>query len=272
MTLNYTTWGSPHKPAILFLHGMGVSSWMWHEQVTALQDEFYCITIDMPGNGENHALPWHSFEASAKQIAVLLARALPGRKVHVIGLSYGGYMALHLLHHHPDLVESVLVSGVTARPFARQRLLKVLMQVVPLLIRLEPFIRLNIRLMNLPSDAAALFRRDARLIAPATFRRVYDEIFSFSLRDHIAPRAQPVLAVAGALEAKQVRADLPEFATHFPSARTALVPHAHHGWNGEFPVLFTDMVRSWVIDQRLPSALDSAAARPTGVTQAATPA
>jgi len=48
---------NPANPAIVFLHGLGVSSWMWNEQVEGLQADYYCVRIDLPENGESYQVP-----------------------------------------------------------------------------------------------------------------------------------------------------------------------------------------------------------------------
>ena len=47
---------------------------------------------------------------------------------------------------------------------------------------------------------------------------------------------------------------LPDF-HQLATAVTATIPNAHHGWNGEFPQLFTETVASWVEERPLPAAL-----------------
>ena len=52
--LRTQTAGDPAAPTIVFLHGLGITSWMWDEQVERLADRFHCVTVDMPGQGRNH--------------------------------------------------------------------------------------------------------------------------------------------------------------------------------------------------------------------------
>ena len=48
--------GCKSKPTLVFLHGFLGSSTDWNETVSLLQDDFYCVTIDLPGHGDSIAI------------------------------------------------------------------------------------------------------------------------------------------------------------------------------------------------------------------------
>ena len=111
MDLNVEQYGSENRPTIVFLHGLGVSGWMWHDQVTQLEQDYHCVVVDLPGNGESYLRPWHSFAETAAQVADLIRREAHGGQAHVVGLSLGGYVTLHLLTAHPEVVLSAWSVG-----------------------------------------------------------------------------------------------------------------------------------------------------------------
>ncbi len=241
--------------SILFLHGLGVSSWMWQAQVAALQEQFHCMTIDLPGNGESHQVEWRSFAETAAQVAAIIRQRTINGKAHVVGLSLGGYAGLALLEHQPDVVASLVVSGVVARPFTQPWLWRTMATVIAQFLHWKPLIYANASAMQLPAAAIPLFMNDMRRLSKATFLRTYDELLKYQIPAIFAQRPQRLLAVAGDKEVKQIRATLGDFAKGLPHGKAALVPNAHHGWNGEHPELFTAMVRAWVANEPLPSAL-----------------
>jgi hypothetical protein len=59
-------------------------------------------------------------------------------------------------------------------------------------------------------------------------------------------------------ENRMIKDALKDFTNHNQNANVILVLNAHHGWNGEQPQLFTDMVRSWINQKPLPSGLVAA--------------
>jgi len=255
MSLYVESTGSESAPAIVFLHGLGVSSWMWTEQVAALNPDYHCLAIDLPGNGESYCETWQSLADSAAQVAAIIRAQAVNGKAHVVGLSLGGYVAIKLLADHPDVVETVIVSGVSPKPLTPTWFYKGLVYALSPLMKWDPYIDMNIKLMQLPSDAAPLFRRDNKRVSPNTIRRLFGEITDFVLPSVLSERTQRFLAVAGTAEAKANQNGLSTFPQVIPNAAAVLVPNAHHGWNGEFPQLFTAMIRAWVEAQPLPDGL-----------------
>ncbi|PID21356.1 hypothetical protein CSV61_08975 [Sporosarcina sp. P3] len=52
MTINFNLYGDRKQPLLVFLHGGGVSSWMWNEQVKYFKD-YKCLVPDLPGHGKS---------------------------------------------------------------------------------------------------------------------------------------------------------------------------------------------------------------------------
>lgn len=254
LTLHMT--GNPSHPAIIFLHGAGVSSWMWTSQIEALSESHYCIAVDLPGSGESFREPWISFQETAGQIRDIIQDHAQLAQAHVVGLSLGGYVALHLLAHYPEVVDSMIVSGVTAAPFPNPRFYSWLTRIMSRTLKWGPVIWLNRKMMQIPDDVAEVYRRDSQRMSVKMLKRVYAEVFAYTFPASIGNLSPRLLAVAGEKEAKLIVEGLGEFAAAGPNSVIALAPNAHHGWNGEYPELFTDMVRAWVHGKPLPSDLN----------------
>jgi pimeloyl-ACP methyl ester carboxylesterase len=254
MTLRTATSGDAAAPAVVFLHGLGVSSWMWDEQVRALADRFHCVTVDLPGSGASSAEPWVSFAAAATAVAEVVTDVAAARAAHVVGLSLGGYVALALLAEHPDVVDGAIVSGVTTRPLAPAWLYRSMTRASTALTRRVPaFVRMSASALRVPAHQRPAFAADAARLDPGTAGRVYGEVL-----DHRTPElgraAGRLLAVAGDHEAAAVRRGLADLAG--VGATAAVAPDSRHAWNGEHPELFSRMVESWVLHRALPPGLD----------------
>jgi pimeloyl-ACP methyl ester carboxylesterase len=252
MSLHVETTGDPAHPAIVLLHGLGVSSWMWAEQVRHLSDRFHCVTIDLPGNGASHEVPWRSLDDSAAAVAAVIA-ATPAGHAHVVGLSLGGYVAVTLTARHPAVVDNVVVSGVTAeplRPAWRNRLLAL---VGGAIMRTPRLTRAYATAMRLPPEARDAMAADAGVLSRATTRRIYDEIVPFQLPAAMNVHAARILAVAADHDVRSIRRGLDTFAA--AGASGAVARDAHHAWNAEHPQLFSDMVEDWVTDRTVTQGL-----------------
>ena len=255
-----TLWFEAFAPAnptktIVFLHGLGLGSWMWQKQVAVLRETYHCLLIDLPGNGESYQVEWTSMADAASQVAELIRQRGIGGRAHIAGLSLGGYVAMQLLANQPAVVESMVVSGINVRPYTAPWFWRTLFtQLVPLMKR-EAVLQANARTMGLPDDLFPLMQRDMHRVAKTTYARVFNETFRQSMPAVLRERQQRVLGVAGDQEDQPIRAGLPDFPKYLPNGKAALVADAHHVWNGQHPERFTEMVRSWVENTPLPPAL-----------------
>lgn len=91
-----TVWleGSRKKPTIIFVHGFPYDHTMWHNQIDALKDEYYCVSYDLRGLGKSK--PGEGQTTMEMHVDDLFAiiKELKLRKPVVCALSMGGYITL----------------------------------------------------------------------------------------------------------------------------------------------------------------------------------
>ena len=107
--------------AVLLLHGSGpgVTAWAnWRLTLPRLAEHFTAVAPDIVGFGftdrpadVRYDLPYWTAHA----VGVLDALGL--ERVHVIGNSFGGSLALSLAIHHPERVNRLVLMGAVGVPF-----------------------------------------------------------------------------------------------------------------------------------------------------------
>ncbi|GGL54402.1 alpha/beta fold hydrolase [Planomonospora parontospora] len=247
--------GRADAPAVVLLHGAGTSGWMWTRQVADLAADFLVLVPDLPGHGRSNALPWVSIADTAALVAEMITSHAPGRRAHVVGLSLGGYVGLHLAAAHPEPVATLTVSGVNILPFPNRGTMRIMGALMTPLMKWGPMLRANARSLNIPAEDFDGYREAARAMTRQAFRRVSEEALDFRVPVGAGDSPCPVLAVAGGNEHDLIKRSLPGIAAAFPAGETRLVPGAGHGWNGEKPELFTAMVRARATGGPLPGEL-----------------
>lgn len=93
---------------LVFLHGFCETHAIWHPFVEKFSDH-RVVTVDLPGFGNSGILP---SPFTIDQVADAVGSALANRAIRdavVIGHSLGGYVALSLLAHHPELVSRIVL-------------------------------------------------------------------------------------------------------------------------------------------------------------------
>lgn len=99
-------------PPLLLLHGGLSDSREWRRQLHELSDAFTVVAWDAPGCGRSSDPPGHFRMADFADCLAGFIDALGLGRPHVIGLSFGGTLALELYRRHPHLPRTLaLVSA-----------------------------------------------------------------------------------------------------------------------------------------------------------------
>lgn len=111
ITIAHRRFGEPADEAILLLHGSPGSLQDFDALATRLGPERFVVVPDMLGFGRSSRdVSDHSFAAQAEALARLLD-ALAVDRVHVVGFSWGGGVAIELAARFPDRVASVVMAS-----------------------------------------------------------------------------------------------------------------------------------------------------------------
>jgi pimeloyl-ACP methyl ester carboxylesterase len=112
--------GGPN-PAIVFSHGLLMSSRMFAAQVAALRDRFRCIAYDHRGQGRSSDPGGRAHDMdTCYRDAVAVIEGLDARPCHFVGLSMGGFVGMRLAARRPDLLYSLSLLETSAEPEAPQ--------------------------------------------------------------------------------------------------------------------------------------------------------
>jgi pimeloyl-ACP methyl ester carboxylesterase len=99
---------------VLFVHEFAGDHRSWEPQVRHFSAGYQCITYaargyppsDVPADERAYS------QSRAVDDAVTVLTQLGVGRAHVVGLSMGGFAALHLVVRHPELVRSAVIAGV----------------------------------------------------------------------------------------------------------------------------------------------------------------
>lgn len=110
--LHYEATGEGHP--VLFIHEFGGNHRSWEPQLRYFARRYRCITYAArgypPSDVPEDVSRYSQERAVDDAVAVLDALAID--RAHVVGLSMGGFAALHLGLHHPDRATSLVIAAV----------------------------------------------------------------------------------------------------------------------------------------------------------------
>lgn len=121
----YLMSGSPDKPLLLLLHGVGGHAEAYSRNLGPHAEHFWVVAIDMLGHGWTDKPDSDYQVRDYAQHVLAVMRALGRSKAHVSGESLGGWVATYLAVHHPDAVDRLVLNtagGWTAHPEVMARI------------------------------------------------------------------------------------------------------------------------------------------------------
>jgi 2-succinyl-6-hydroxy-2,4-cyclohexadiene-1-carboxylate synthase len=260
--LNYTAFGSPRHPTILFLHGFMGSSVDWSETAARLEGGYRCIVPDLPGHGASLGLPHpdsYTMEGAARAVIDVLDD-VGVQAAAVVGYSMGGRLALYLALLHPQRYRALVLESTSPgledeaerrrrrvsdeeragrleggdfrgflQEWYRQPLFRSLARDEGLLDR-----TIEARLRNDPRELAWSLRGMGTGSMPPLWRE-------------LAGLGVPTLAVAGELDGKFVGISR-RMAALSSTVRVAVVPGAGHNVHAESPEEYASLVESFLAE------------------------
>lgn len=240
-------------PAVLFLHGLGMSRTGFDPQLTELSHRRRCIAWDMPGYGAS-PLPAGglAFPLLADAVAALLDR-LGLSSAHLVGLSMGGQIALHAALAHPARVRSLALldtspafglDGTDPEEWKRLRL-------EPLEQGAEPaaFAEQVLRGVMGPrvtdAQVAEAVATMSRITAPALAAAVRN-LVTHDVRARLGEIEAPTLVLCGELDEETPLAYSEALRDGIAGAELAIVPGVGHVSNLEAPETVNALLSSFL--------------------------
>ena len=102
-------------PPLVLLHGgFGFDSRSWRRQVDALSDEYTVVAWDAPGCGRSSDPPPTFRLPDYADCLAGFIEALGLSRPHVLGLSFGGGLALQLFGRHSAVPRTLILAGAYA--------------------------------------------------------------------------------------------------------------------------------------------------------------
>jgi len=222
----------PHPDAdpVVLLTGAGGNAAAWFPHVAALAEAGPVYGIDMPGDA-NPSVPRALMTPPAACAAWLdeLLGKLSDRPAHLVGYSYGGWVAMNQAIREPGRVASITLldpAGLTKLDARFWWWLSVSglasMTPMPLRRRLARWL-----------DSPAMLQPELMTLMWAGIRgyRIEPKFPAILTDDELRAIAVPVLLITGARSALITPAQARDRASHMPNAEVAVVPGSHGGFN-----------------------------------------
>jgi pimeloyl-ACP methyl ester carboxylesterase len=225
-----------HGPAVALAGGfVGDARSTWAHQIDALSSDFTVLAWDAPGSGHSSDPPESFRVADYADCWASFLEVLGFPRAHLVGLSFGGIVALSLVERRPEVPSSLTLVGAYAgwRGSLPDADVDARLELCLRASELPPDDFASTMMPSMFSSAATAadvtdFEATVRGFSPSGFRTMATAAAAADLRHMLAQVAVPTLVVCGD---QDVRAPL-DVATRLhagiPSSRLVVLPGVGH--------------------------------------------
>lgn len=256
MSMYYEESGNKNASTIVFIHGGGISGWMWKMQVAAFQD-YHCIVPDLPEHGKSIDEKPLTISDSADRIAELIKQHARNQKAHVVGHSIGAKIIVELLSRHPDVIDHAVIVSALFRPIPLLNLTcnRFSYNLSVKMMKNEGLLNYQVKQFGFPDeDDRDNLKKDFKLLTTDSLDSIYGELFThLKLPEHLSNALAQTLAMAGAKEPKAMKKSANDIARALPNAKAVFFIDCRHDIPWKASDEFNKTVREWLTDEELTS-------------------
>ncbi|MFP4287522.1 MAG: alpha/beta fold hydrolase [Candidatus Izemoplasmataceae bacterium] len=107
--------GNTHLPKMVILNGIMMSTKSWEPFMTSLTESFQVLRFDMFDQGQSSKMDEPYTQAIQVELLNALLIHLKIEKIHVVGISYGGSVALQFAAKYQEKIDKLIVLNAVAK-------------------------------------------------------------------------------------------------------------------------------------------------------------
>jgi len=252
LTLHYQEYGDRSATLILFIHGGGVSGWMWDKQIQHFT-HYHCIVPILPEHGLNNTDINFTIKGSAEELVKLVEEKASGKKTILIGFSLGAQVIIQMLSMKPNLIDIAIINSalVKSLPLAINLIKPTITLTYPL-IKKRWFSKLQAKTLYVKEGYFEKYYEESRQIKPETLVRVLKENMSFKIPKNFGEANGKMLVTVGEKENAIMINSAKAIIKANSNCEGVIVPNIGHGASLAMPDFFNHMIEAYIQKRSLP--------------------
>jgi pimeloyl-ACP methyl ester carboxylesterase len=161
---------------VVFIHGAGGSSAIWHKQIKPFSNLYNILLVDLRGHGKSKITSKktdYSFEVISKDVIEVMNNH-EITQAHFVGVSMGSIIIKQIYTIQPELVKSMIFAGAVTKLNIKSRLLlrlgRILNRVLPYMALYKLFARIMMPRKN-HDQSRQMFIQEAKKLMNKEFNR-----------------------------------------------------------------------------------------------------
>lgn len=233
---------------MLWIHGGGVSGWMWDKQIRYFTD-YHCVVPDLIDEKE----PTFSIHGSAKQLLELIEEKAVGKQVNVVGFSLGAQIIVQMLSLKPQLIDAAIINSALVRPAPLAgKMVKPLIKLSFPLIKNKYFSKLQAKTMYIDDQYFDHYYQDSITIELETLVRILEENMTFTIPKNFHQAPCKILVTVGEKEKAMMKKSANDLVKSNPRCKGVILSGIGHGISFSNPEFFNRMIENWIRDDQIP--------------------
>lgn len=254
MSLYYHEYGDKNASLMVFLHGGGVSSWMWNKQIKHFS-HYHCLAIDLPEQGKSNEDNIGNFtiKYSAERVIEIIEKKAFEKEVIVIGFSLGAQVIVQMLSMKPSMVNYAIINSALVRPspYIKTMIAPSIKLTFPL-IKNKLFSKLQAKALYLDEEYFETYYKESSLMKSGTLIRILEENMSFEIPKGFEKAECKILVTVGEREKAIMKKSAADIVLHNSNCEGIIIPNAGHGISLANPDYFNGIIENWIQDGVLP--------------------
>jgi pimeloyl-ACP methyl ester carboxylesterase len=243
---------------VVFVHGAGGSSAVWHKQVKPFSEKFNVLLVDLRGHGQSK-LKTESKKYSFKMIANDVLETLKAHSIetaHFVGVSMGSIIIKQVYSLQPKIVKSMVFAGAVTELNFKSRLLlrigRIFNNVLPYMVLYKIFARVMMPKKN-HERSRKLFIQEAKKLMDKEFKRWFK--LTARLTAYLSELEKnksiiPKLYIMGG-EDHLFLAPVKKLVENDESSQLQIVPNCGHVVNIENSIVFNELSIDFIEKQKI---------------------
>ncbi|ARZ62078.1 MULTISPECIES: alpha/beta fold hydrolase [Bacillus] len=251
MVLQYKEFGYSSSPLMVFIHGGGVSGWMWDKQIKHFTN-YHCLVPDLLEQGKNRSKDPFSINFSAEKIIELIEEKGQGKTVIVIGFSLGAQVLIAMLSMKPNLIQYAMINSALVKPIPFSKTLISSLSLTYCLVKSKTFSKIQAKSMYIDETQFDNYYHDSCQINKNTFVRILEENMSFTIPKSFKDANSNILVTVGDKEKRIMKDSMTEILENNTNCTGIIIPEIGHGISLANPILFNTIIENWLEHDILP--------------------
>lgn len=252
MELYHQEYGNENTSLMVFLHGGGVSSWMWDKQIQHFTS-YHCVTIDLPEQGKSKDVESFSIQKSAEKVIELIEKIARGKKVIVIGFSLGAQVVIQMMSMKPTLITNAIINSALVRPNTLVgKMISPAIKLTSPLISNRYFSKIQSKVLYVSEEYFETYYKESSQMKSDTLIRILKENMSFGIPTGFNKAEGNILVTVGEKEKTIMKKSTMDIVSNNSNCIGIIIPNVGHGISMLNPNYFNKMIENWLQESVLP--------------------